>query len=64
VILSLFIIGAVRNALGLVNISGDIQNIVVGVLLVFSVLGPNIAQRIQLAIARRRLAAGDLAKKA
>jgi rhamnose transport system permease protein len=63
VILSLFIIGAVRNALGLANISGDIQNIVVGILLIFSVLGPNVAQSIQAAITRRRLAAGDLTKK-
>jgi rhamnose transport system permease protein len=59
VILSLFIIGALRNALGLANVSGDIQNIVVGVLLIFSVLGPNIAQGIQAAIARRRMAAGS-----
>jgi len=58
VILSLFIIGALRNALGLANISGDIQNIVVGILLIFSVLGPNVAQRIQEALARKRLAAG------
>lgn len=63
VILSLFIIGAVRNALGLANISGDIQNIVVGILLIFSVLGPNVAQRVQATLARRRLQAGDLAKK-
>jgi rhamnose transport system permease protein len=63
VILSLFIIGALRNALGLANISGDIQNIVVGTLLIFSVLGPNIAQRIQEALARKRLAAGSAAKK-
>lgn len=59
VILSLFIIGAVRNALGLVSISGDIQNIVVGILLIFSVLGPNIVQSIQATLARRRLAASS-----
>lgn len=68
VILSLFIIGALRNALGLANISGDIQNIVVGILLIFSVLGPNVVQRIQEALARRRLAASGssqtLSKKA
>lgn len=63
VILSLFIIGALRNALGLANVSGDIQNIVVGALLVFSVLGPNVAQRIQATLTRRRLAAGGLTKK-
>jgi rhamnose transport system permease protein len=64
VILSLFIIGVLRNALGLANISGDIQNIVVGILLIFSVLGPNVAQSIREALARGRMAAGSLTKKA
>jgi rhamnose transport system permease protein len=63
VILSLFIIGALRNALSFASISGDIQNIVVGALLVFSVLGPNVAQGIQAALTRRRLAAGGSTKK-
>lgn len=63
VILSLFVIGAVRNALGLANISGDIQNIVVGTLLIFSVLGPNVAQSVQATLTRRRLASGGLSKK-
>jgi rhamnose transport system permease protein len=62
VILSLFVIGALRNALGLANVGGDVQNIVVGTLLVFSVLGPNIAQRIQVVLSRRRLAAGSSKK--
>ncbi|GHO78643.1 sugar ABC transporter permease [Ktedonobacter sp. SOSP1-85] len=55
VILSLIIIAMLHNALGLANISGDIQNTVIGVLLIFSVLGPNLAQRIQATITRRRL---------
>lgn len=59
VILALFVIGGLRNALGLIDVSGDVQNIVVGALLVCSVLGPNIAQRIQSTISRRRLAAGS-----
>lgn len=59
VILALFVIGGLRNALGLIDVSGDVQNIIVGALLVFSVLGPNIAQRIQAAVSRRRLAAGS-----
>ncbi len=63
VILSLCIIGAVRNSLGLVSISGDIQNIVVGVLLIFSVLGPNVVQSIQAALTRRHLAASGSTKK-
>ncbi len=63
VILSLFIIGALRNALGLANISGDIQNIVVGILLIFSVLGPNVVQRIREALARRQLVTSGSPKK-
>lgn len=59
VILALFVIGGLRNALGLIDVSGDVQNIIVGALLVFSVLGPNIVQRIQVAVSRRRLAAGS-----
>jgi rhamnose transport system permease protein len=62
VILALFIIGGLRDALGLIDVSGDVQNIVIGALLVFSVLGPNIAQRIQAALSRRRLAAGSANK--
>ena len=60
VILALFVIGGLRNALGLIDVSGDVQNIVVGALLVFSVLGPNIAQRIQVTLSRRRLATGSV----
>jgi rhamnose transport system permease protein len=60
VILSLCVIAMLRNALALANVSGDIQNTVVGVLLIISVLGPNLVQRVQAAVARRRLAAGKL----
>jgi rhamnose transport system permease protein len=60
VILSLCVIAMLRNTLALANISGDIQNTVVGVLLIVSVLGPNLIQRVQAAIARRRLAAENL----
>jgi hypothetical protein len=42
-----------------VNISGDIQSLAIGLLLVLSVLGPNIARRIQVVIAHRRLATGS-----
>ncbi len=58
VILALFVVGGLQNALGLASISGDVQNTVIGALLVFSVLGPNIVQRLRTALARRRLAAG------
>jgi rhamnose transport system permease protein len=55
VILSLFIIGVLRNALGLADISGDIQNIAVGALLIASVLGPNLVRRLQEAASLRRM---------
>lgn len=59
VVLAIFILAIIQNILGLVNISGDIQSLVIGLLLIFSVLGPNVARRIQVALARRRLAAGS-----
>lgn len=58
VMLAIFIVGVLQNALSLVNISGDIQSLAIGLLLIFSVLGPNVARSIQAVIARRRLAAG------
>jgi len=59
VVLAIFIVGVLQNVLGLVNISGDIQNLAIGLLLILSVLGPNIARRIQVLITRRRLVAGS-----
>ncbi|HET8913322.1 MAG TPA: ABC transporter permease [Ktedonobacteraceae bacterium] len=59
VILAIFILGVLQNALSLVNISGDIQSLAIGLLLIFSVLGPNIARNIQAVIARRRFAVGS-----
>lgn len=60
VLLSLCVIAMLRNALALANISGDIQNTVIGILLIVSVLGPNLVQRVQATLARRRLAASNL----
>ncbi len=59
VVLAIFIVAILQNALSLVNISGDIQSLAIGLLLILSVLGPNIARRIQVAITRRRLVAGN-----
>ncbi len=59
VILALFVVGGLRDALGLANVSGDVQNIVVGMLLIFSVLGPNVVQRIRTVISRRHPATGS-----
>ncbi len=59
VVLAIFIVAVIQNVMGLLNISGDIQTLVIGLLLILSVLGPNIARRIQVVIARRRLVAGS-----
>ena len=57
--LAIFIVAIVQNILGLENISGDIQSLAIGLLLIVSVLGPNLARRIQVGIARRRIAVGS-----
>jgi len=59
VVLAIFIIAVLQNVLGLLNISGDIQSLAIGLLLILSVLGPNLARRIQVVLARRRLAVGS-----
>lgn len=59
VVLATFIVAIVQNILGLENISGDIQSLAIGLLLIVSVLGPNLARRIQVGIARRRIAVGS-----
>jgi rhamnose transport system permease protein len=53
VLLSLFAVAALRNALGLIDVTSDIQSIIIGVLLIFSVLGPNLVQRISAAFSAR-----------
>lgn len=58
VVLAIFIIAVLQNVLGLLNISGDIQSLAIGLLLILSVLGPNLARRIQAFLARR-LAVGS-----
>ena len=59
VVLAIFIVAILQNVLGLKNISGDIQSLAIGLLLILSVLGPNVARRIQDVIVRRRLVAGS-----
>ena len=59
VVLAIFIVAILQNVMGLVNISGDIQSLAIGLLLILSVLGPNVARRIQDVIAHRRLAVGS-----
>ncbi len=59
VVLAIFIVAILQNVSGLLNISGDIQSLMIGLLLILSVLGPNLARRIQVVITRRHLAAGS-----
>ncbi len=59
VVLAILIIAVLQNVLGLLNISGDIQSLAIGLLLILSVLGPHLVQRIQAFLARRRLAVGS-----
>lgn len=54
VLLSILIILNLRNGMGLANISGEIQKGFIGVLLILSVLVPNLVGRAQEAINRRR----------
>lgn len=59
VVFAIFIVAVMQNVMNLLNISGDIQSLVIGLLLILSVLGPNIARRIQVVFSRRRLVAGS-----
>jgi rhamnose transport system permease protein len=54
VLLSILIILNLRNGMGLLNITGEIQTGVIGALLILSVLGPNIGQGVREAWSRRR----------
>lgn len=55
VFLSILIILNIRNGMGLASLSGNFQAGVVGVLLIFSVLGPNLVRQARVAANRRRL---------
>jgi rhamnose transport system permease protein len=54
VLLSILIILNLRNGMGLLNITGEIQTGVIGLLLILSVLAPNIGRRVREAWNRRR----------
>ena len=45
-VLSLILIGLMRFGMGLLNIQGQVQGIAVGLLLIFSILLPNIARQV------------------
>lgn len=57
VFLSILIILNVRNGMGLAGLSGHFQTGVIGILLILSVLGPNLLRDARAAINRRRLQA-------
>ena len=44
-VLSLFLIGLMRFGMGLLNIQGQVQGVVIGLLLILSILLPNLAQQ-------------------
>jgi len=54
VFLSILIVLNLRNGMGLLNITGEIQTGVIGLLLILSVLGPNIVQKVREIWNRRR----------
>lgn len=56
VLLSILIVLNLRNGMSLANITGHIQTGVIGVLLILSVLVPNLAQNARIVLARRRAA--------
>jgi rhamnose transport system permease protein len=53
VVLALFLIGALRNALSLADLGAEKQSIVIGVLLIVSVIGTNALAGVQERLARR-----------
>ncbi len=55
VFLSILIILNIRNGMGLASLSGHFQTGVIGLLLILSVLGPNLLNQTRAAITRRRL---------
>ena len=59
VALAIFIVLNIRNGLGLANVDGIIQTGVIGVLLIGSVLVPNIARRVRVGARRHTEPADD-----
>ena len=53
VVLAVFVIGVLRNALTLADIAADAQATAVGGLLIVSVAGPNVVRRVRAALGRR-----------
>ena len=62
VLLSIMIILNVRNGMSLANLSGHFQTGVIGVLLILSVLGPNLVNDARAAMNRRRFRRSQIAR--
>ncbi|PJF24816.1 MAG: ATPase, partial [Phototrophicales bacterium] len=60
--LAILIILNLRNGMSLINITGNTQTLVIGVLLILSVLIPNWGRAVQTWITRQRLRSAELAK--
>jgi rhamnose transport system permease protein len=52
VVVAVFLLGTIRNALTLNDVSADVLTIVTGSLLLFSVLGPSITARVREALSK------------
>src|SRR5215469_194447 len=59
VLLALFTVAALRDSLALANYPDQVQSIIVGILLILSVIGPNLIKRLQDALSRRRVVSGQ-----
>jgi hypothetical protein len=53
-VLALVLVGVLRFGMGLMNLQGQVQDIVIGSLLVLSILLPTLGSRIQPRLLRRR----------
>jgi rhamnose transport system permease protein len=60
--LAILIILNLRNGMSLINVTGNSQTLVIGVLLILSVLVPNWGRAVQTWITRQRLRSAELAK--
>ncbi len=59
VLLALFTVAALRDSFALANYPDQVQSIIVGILLIFSTIGPNLIQRLQDALSHRRAVSGQ-----
>jgi rhamnose transport system permease protein len=53
-ILALALVGILRFGMGLINLQGQVQDIIIGLLLILSILLPRLGSRLSLRLAGRR----------